>query len=183
MLGHVDTFSPGLLVAMPQMGDPNFERAVILMVEHSAEGAMGIICNRPGTMAVEELARSHGFPCSDGAGFVLVGGPVDRERGFILHRLPQIEEALDLADGVRLSVSKDSVPPILAGPADDWRFCLGYAGWGPGQLEQEVVAGAWLTAPLSARRLFDTPPEQIWSAVIRDLGVDPAFLVPGTGLH
>jgi putative transcriptional regulator len=165
------------------MGDPNFERTVILMVEHSADGSMGLICNRAGTITVEEVARAHGFPVRDDAGPVMVGGPVDRERGFIIHRLPDIEEALDLADGVRLSVSRDSVQPILSENPTDWRFCLGYAGWGAGQLEQEVVAGAWLTAPLSARRVFDTPLEKIWAAVIRDLGVDPAFLVPGAGLH
>jgi putative transcriptional regulator len=179
----VDSFAPGLLIAMPQMGDPNFERSVILLVEAGGDGAMGIVLNRPGPVTVEEIARAHGFPVPAGAGPVMVGGPVDRERGFLIHRLPAIAEAMDLADGVRLSVSKDSVEPILSERPGDWRFCLGYAGWGPGQLEQEVVAGAWLTAPLTARRVFDTPLEQIWSAVIRDLGVDPAFLVPGAGLH
>ncbi len=168
---------------MPQMGDPNFERAVILLVEHSSEGAMGLVFNRPGSLTVEQLAKAHGFPCARDAGPVMVGGPVDRERGFLIHRLPAIDEALDLADGVRLSVSKDSVPEVLSESPADWRFCLGYAGWGAGQLEQEVVAGAWLTAPLTSRRVFDTPLEQIWQAVIRDLGVDPAFLVPGAGLH
>ncbi len=168
---------------MPQMGDPNFERSVILLVEHSADGSMGLVCNRPGTITVEEVAMAQGFPVRGDAGQMMVGGPVDRERGFLIHRLRNIEEALDLADGVRLSVSRDSVQPILAESPTDWRFYLGYAGWGPGQLEEEVVAGAWLTAPLSARRLFDTPHDQIWTAVIRDLGVEPAFLVPGAGLH
>jgi putative transcriptional regulator len=179
----VDAFAPGLLIAMPQMGDPNFERSVILLVEHGPGGAMGIVFNRPGTITVEEVARAHGFPVRTDTGPVMVGGPVDRERGFLIHRLAGIEESLDLADGVRLSVSRDSVRPILSEAPAHYRFCLGYAGWGPGQLEEEVVQGAWLTAPLSARRVFDTPLDQIWSAVIRDLGVDPAFLVPGAGLH
>jgi len=179
----VDSFAPGLLVAMPQMGDPNFDRSVILMIEHGAGGAMGIICNRPGEITIEEIARAHELPVPRGTGSVLVGGPVDRERGFFIHRLPAIAEAVDLVDGVRLSVSRDSIEPILSGDPGDYRFCLGYAGWGPGQLEQEVVQGGWLTAPLTARRIFDTPTEKIWTAVIRDLGVDPAFLVPGTGLH
>jgi putative transcriptional regulator len=179
----VDSFAPGLLIAMPQMGDPNFERCVILMVEHGPAGAMGLVCNRPGTLTIEEVARAQGLSAKHGMGPVLVGGPVDRERGFFIHRLPGIEEALDLVDGVRLSVSRDSVEPILAEAGTDYRFCLGYAGWGPGQLENEVVQGAWLTAPLTARRVFDTPPERIWDMVIRDLGVDPAMLVPGQGLH
>ena len=179
----MDTFAPGLLVAMPQMGDPNFDRSVILMVEHGRGGAMGIVFNRPGTLTIADIARLHELRVQPGAGQVMVGGPVDRERGFLLHRLPAIEEALDLADGVRLSVSRDSVGPILAEAPSNYRFCLGYAGWGPGQLEQEVVAGGWLTAPLTARRVFDTPHDQIWAAVIRDLGVEPAFLVPGAGLH
>jgi putative transcriptional regulator len=179
----VDTFAPGLLVAMPQMGDPNFERSVILMVEHGPGGAMGIVCNRPGPLTVGQVARAHGFPCKNGEGPVMVGGPVDRERGFLIHRLAEVDEAMELADGVRLSVSRDSVEPILAGDGGDYRFCLGYAGWGAGQLEEEVVQGAWLTAPLTARRVFDTALDHIWDAVIRDLGVDPAFLVPGQGLH
>jgi len=179
----VDDLAPGLLVAMPQMGDPNFERAVILLIEHGSGGAMGLVFNRPASLTIEQVAKAHGFECRAEAGPVLFGGPVDRERGFLIHRLPRIEEALDLIDGVRLSVSRDSVGPIFAEDPTQYRFCLGYAGWGPGQLEEEVMGGAWLTAPLTARRIFDTPVEQIWNAVIRDLGVDPAFLVPGAGLH
>jgi putative transcriptional regulator len=175
--------APGLLIAMPQMGDPNFDRSVILLVEHSDGGSMGLVCNRPGTITVEDVARAHGLVSRKGSGPVFVGGPVDRERGFLIHRLPEIEEALDLSDGIRLSVSTESVKPILAEDPAHYRFCLGYAGWAPGQLEEEVVAGAWLTGPLTARRMFDTPAERMWEAVIRDLGVEPAFLVPGSGRH
>src|SRR5205085_6326541 len=104
--GHaspVDGIAPGLLIAMPRMGDPNFERSVIMMVEHGEGGAMGIAFNRPGSVTVEQIARAHGFPCRPGAGPVLVGGPVDRERGFLIHRLALIEDAIDLGGGVRLS--------------------------------------------------------------------------------
>ena len=108
-------------------------------------------------------------------------GPVQRERGFLVHRRPEVGDSVQLEDDVYLSVSTDALRALLAGDPAAYRLCLGYAGWGPGQLEREMVAGGWLNSSITSRRIFDTPVEKIWDAVIRDLGIDPAFLVQGGG--
>ena len=88
---------------------------------------------------------------------------------------------MHLHEDVWLSVSTDALRILLSGDPAAYRLCLGYAGWGPGQLEKEMVSGGWLNSAISSRRIFDTPPEKIWESVIRDLGIDPAFLVQGGG--
>ena len=88
---------------------------------------------------------------------------------------------MEVTDGIWLSASSDSLKSLLEGDPAQYRLCLGYAGWGPGQLEREVMFGGWLTGTATARRVFETPPEKVWDLAIRDLGVDPAFLVPSGG--
>ena len=90
-------------------------------------------------------------------------------------------DSIKVHDGLFLSVSTDSLKPLLAGDPGAYRLCLGYAGWGPGQLEREVIVGGWLTGKVSTERIFDTPSEKVWDAAIRDLGFDPAFLVSSGG--
>ena len=115
------------------------------------------------------------------AGYAFIGGPVQRERGFLVHRRADLGDSVALLDDVFLSVSTDALRTLLAGDPSSYRLCLGYAGWGPGQLERELEAGGWLNSSISSKRIFDTPVEKIWDAVIRDLGIDPAFLVQGGG--
>jgi len=173
--------APGFLIAVPQMDDPNFSRAVVLLVEHSEEGAMGIVFNRPGEIAISDVARAHGIVVNRAARTAYSGGPVQPDRGFLLHRRDDVAESVEIADGIYLSVSTDSLRPLLEGDPAMYRLCLGYAGWGPGQLEKEVMVGGWLTGDCSAERLFETPADKVWDLAIRDLGVDPAFLVPSGG--
>ena len=177
----MDDLAPGLLIAVPQMEDPNFTRSVVLLVEHSEDGAMGIVFNRPSEVALSEIAREQGFPVHPEAGLAFIGGPVSPERGFLLHRRSDVPDSIQLQDGLFLSVSTDSLKPLLEGDPCAYRLCLGYAGWGPGQLEREVIVGGWLTGKASAERIFDTPSEKVWDAAIRDLGFDPAFLVQSGG--
>jgi putative transcriptional regulator len=177
----VSDLAPGLLIAVPQMDDPNFSRSVVLLVEHNESGAMGIVFNRPSDVSLADIGKEHDIAVASGAGMAYVGGPVSRERGFLIHRRTDIAESVALEDGVFLSVSTDALAELLGGDPDQYRLCLGYAGWGPGQLEREMVAGGWLNSKITSQRIFDTPDEKIWDAVIRDLGIDPAFLVQGGG--
>jgi putative transcriptional regulator len=177
----VTELAPGFLIAVPQMDDENFSRSVVLLVEHSAEGAMGIVVNRPSEITLDEIGRAHGIRTPRGAGTAFLGGPVQRDRGFLLHRRGDVPDSVEVVDGVFLSVSTDSLKELLEGPPGQYRLCLGYAGWGPGQLEKEVMVGGWLTGTASAQRVLETPHEKVWDAAIRDLGVDPAFLVPSGG--
>jgi putative transcriptional regulator len=177
----VSDLAPGILIAVPQMDDPNFSRSVVLLIEHNESGAMGIVVNRPSDVPLQDIAREHGMDVHDGAGNAFIGGPVQRERGFLVHRRGEVGDSVKLEEDVFLSVSTDALRALLAGDPASYRLCLGYAGWGAGQLEREMVAGGWLNSNISAKRLFDTPVEKIWEAVIRDLGIDPAFLVQGGG--
>ena len=163
------------------MDDENFSRSVVLMLEHGPDGAMGLIFNRPSDVRLADVGRTHGVEVHARAGHAFVGGPVQQDRGFILHKREDVPDSVKVSEGIFLSVSTDSLRPLLEGDPSSYRLCLGYAGWGPGQLEREVMVGGWLTGSASALRVFDTPPDRVWDLAIRDLGVDPAFLVPSGG--
>lgn len=183
--------APGLLLSMPHLLDPNFTRAVVLMVEHSDEGSFGLIVNQPSDLAVTELLEQleidwHGSPND----VVWSGGPVTPSTGWVLHEpldgLPEPGgggSTLSVAPGIVLSTSPDVLRGIAGAPPGRVRFLLGYAGWGPGQLASEMVRGSWLHADASPEIVFDTPPEQMWSVALHSLGVDPETLIPGQGVH
>jgi putative transcriptional regulator len=114
---------------------------------------------------------------------VFVGGPVQPERGFVLHARPDVEDSVEIQDGVFVSSSMDALKHLILDPDAQFKLCLGYAGWGPGQLEKELQEGAWLSAPLARRHVLETPPAQTWDAVLRGMGIDPAMLQQGGGLH
>ncbi len=173
--------APGLLIAVPQMDDDNFSRSVVLMLEHGPDGAMGLVFNRRSDVKLRDVGATHGLEVHHGAGHAYVGGPVQPDRGFILHKRADVPDSVRITEGIFLSVSTDSLRPLLEGDPTQYRLCLGYAGWGPGQLEREVMIGGWLTGDASVLRVFDTPAERVWDLAIRDLGVDPAFLVPSGG--
>jgi len=175
-----------LLISTPAMGDPRFSRSVIYLCAHSAAGAFGLVINRPVrdlllADVLDQLGiRVTGTPPSAP---VLVGGPVEAARGFVLYRSDDPEDPDDparqvLSDGLALTAS----PQILAeiargeGPAD-WLLALGYAGWGPGQLETEIAQNAWLTCDASAALIFDPDRgETLWRKALRSMGVDPLSL-------
>ncbi len=181
----VSELAPAFLVAVPQLGDPNFSRAIVLMLEHSPKGAIGLVVNRPSPLTLFEVARSQGVPSRDEqrAAPVFSGGPVETERGFLLHADPLLPESVELVDQLFVSSSIEALKQLLAGPPVGWRLCLGYAGWGPGQLEEELKEGAWLVAPPAARHVLETPPKKAWDAVLHDLGIDPSMLLHTSGLH
>jgi putative transcriptional regulator len=179
------TLAPGLLLAMPQLGDPNFHRSVVLMLEHGEGGSMGLVINRGAPLTLGELARGQSMKISSGRTeqAVFVGGPVEPHRGFILHDDETVAEKHPILPGLFLSVTLDALGPLLEDPVPNVRFCLGYAGWGPKQLEAEMASGSWLFAEAKAKAILEGNPSQLWEETLRGMGVEPAMLMVGKGLN
>jgi putative transcriptional regulator len=185
ILTPVKALSPGFLIAMPQMTDPNFHQTVVLMVEHSAEGSMGLVLNRESPLTLGELGKNQALAVWPGrqGQRVRVGGPVEPYRGFVLHDSPAVEERSEVLPGLFLSVTSDALTPLLVDDAATLRFCLGYAGWGPGQVERELKEGAWLFTEASRDAALLMAPEALWEQVIKGMGIDPGWLVTAGGLN
>jgi putative transcriptional regulator len=190
--------APGLLVAMPQLLDPNFHRAVVLMVEHNEEGSFGLIINRPSSMSVSALLGALDMNWGgDNGAVVWTGGPVMPTSGWVLHEptarvgpgAPTLQSGLEndgtvsFAPGIDLSTSPDKLRVIANAPPERTRFLLGYAGWGPGQLASEMARGSWLHADPDPDLIFETPSDFLWETALRSLGVSPETLVQSTGIH
>ncbi len=173
------------LIAMPDLSDPNFAHSVTLICEHNEHGAMGVIINQPLALQVSEILQhldiklGHNF--NDHA--VFAGGPVHTEVGLILHPPQgQWESSIRLSDEICITSSKDILQAISQGEGPEKvNLVLGFAGWGPGQLERELVDNAWLTAPADADILFDTPNEKRWTHAVKSIGIDLAHLSVQTG--
>ncbi|HEY5719420.1 MAG TPA: YqgE/AlgH family protein [Gammaproteobacteria bacterium] len=165
------------LIAMPSLDDPNFTRSVTYVCEHNADGAMGIVINRPLEIFLDEVLLQMEIEITDRAASrsrVLLGGPVQQDRGFVLHRLTSHWEATHaINDLVGVTTSRDILDSIAhgRGPAQ-CLVALGYAGWGTGQLEQEMAENAWLSTPADLGILFELPYAQRWEAAARLVGVD-----------
>lgn len=170
-----------LLVAMPTMSDPRFERAVILLCAHSESGAMGILLNKTlDALSFAELLEQLDIPEVGDASQIKVhfGGPVDTERGFVVHSTDLLHETtLVIGDGMALTATIDMLKSIAKGAGPDNSFlALGYAGWGPGQLEQEIQQNGWLVVTPDRDIVFGAALDQKWQAAVTKLGVDPALL-------
>lgn len=165
------------LIAMPQLADPSFHQTVTYICAHSPEGAMGIVINRPlGIPLGEVLVQMKLAPEDPAVNGITVfdGGPVQRDRGFILYRPPrQFDSTLRVTATLALATSRDILEAICRGNGpDDSLVALGYAGWGAGQLEQEMVDNAWLTAPADEDLLFHVPHDQRYAEAVSRIGVD-----------
>lgn len=177
--------APGFLIAMPQLGDPNFSKAVVLMIEHGQGGAMGLVLNRAAPLTLKDLARGQSLSLARTleTEAIYVGGPVEPQRGFVLHDSTDVEEKHEVVPGLYLSVTMDSLGPLLAEGAARLRFCLGYAGWGPNQLEEEIAQGSWLFTEASSKPVLHGDPEHLWDETVRGMGVDPARLFSAKGVN
>jgi putative transcriptional regulator len=175
------------LIAMPGMGDPNFARGITFICQHSDEGAMGLVVNRLSEFTLGDVLKQMNMPCERetvAAAPVLVGGPVQPERGFVLHLSDKHEwdSSYHVNDLVTVTTSRD----ILAAMADGdgprrALVALGYAGWGAGQLEQELRDNAWLTVAADEHILFDTALDERWNAAVASVGINPANLTSYSG--
>ena len=165
------------LIAMPAMGDPNFNETVTYICRHDDDGAVGIVINRPTDMALGDVFEQLSLdkPGTEQARQrVLRGGPVQPDRGFVLHQGDDgFESTFDPQALVKVTVSLDILASMARGegPAPAV-VALGYAGWGAGQLESELAANAWLSTPADPAIIFNTPIEQRWSAAAGLLGID-----------
>ena len=178
-----------LLIAMPVMGDPRFERSVIYMCAHSADGAMGIMVNRPaGSIDFPELlvqlkiiskAEQIKLPENAETMKVLQGGPVDTSRGFVLHSGDfYIKDAtLRIADGICLTATVDILKAIARGTGPKHAIlALGYAGWAAGQLESEIQDNGWLHCDADSDLIFGGDVEEKYARALRKIGIDPGML-------
>ena len=183
-----------MLVAMPSMQDERFRRSVIYMCAHSDEGAMGIVINRPAVdLSFSDLLVQLGI-IQDGEAIrlpqaaermnVLVGGPVERSRGFVLHS-PDFfldESTLPIDDGVCLTATVDILRAIARGKGPESAvLALGYAGWSPGQLEREIQANGWLNCPADPALIFGTGLDAKYDLAMRKIGIDPIMLSSEAG--
>lgn len=197
----MSSLAPGFLVAAPILRDPNFAGSCVLMVEHSAEGALGFIVNRSANaglrrvlaqLGASDIKVRHEVP-------VMVGGPVSPETGWIVFeangeerlydgngvrseesrvvRVDQREDVLMVTESLGVSASKQFLLDAIQGKASGRAMLVqGYAGWGPGQLESEIRQGVWIPVDLDSRVLFDTAPDKRWAAALAVIGVHPAAL-------
>ena len=174
------------LIAMPQLSDPNFSRTVTYLCAHHSEGAMGIVINRPLDLKLGEvLGHMDIDPTTPHVNEmqVIQGGPVERERGFVIHQpAGKWDAVLAVGDGIGLATSRDILTAIARGKGpENALVALGYAGWGAGQLEKELIQNAWLSGPADTSIIFDVPYEERWASAARCLGVDPNRLLGEAG--
>jgi putative transcriptional regulator len=182
-----DTLQGKLLVAMPGIGDPRFEKSVIIMCAHDAEHAMGVVINKPrDEITLNEVLEHLGLTVDDDVAgrIVLDGGPVRPDRGYVLHSedFAAGEATQDVAPGIRLTATRDVLEAVAREHAPE-RFvlALGCAGWGAGQLEEELKHNAWLVVDPSNAIVFGDAHENKWQAAIKSLGFDPSQLMDNVG--
>lgn len=174
------------LMAMPHMADPNFAQTLIYLIEHNREGAMGLVVNRPSGLnladILEQLRPDEPVGLANHQVVVFSGGPVQTDRGFVLHPAgAQFQATLGLGE-LGVTTSQDVLFAIADGVGPKHYFiALGYAGWQPGQLEAELVDNVWLSCPAQPHILFDLPPEQRLTAAAASLGVDLDLLTTQVG--
>jgi putative transcriptional regulator len=181
-----DFLTNHFLVAMPTLADPNFQHSVTFICEHNSQGALGIIINRPSNVMLGDIFKQLAIKASVKASNTLPvwqGGPVQVERGFVIHTpTGDWESTLKLDSGIGITTSRDVLAAIARGAGPEKQFiALGYAGWGAGQLEAELAENAWLSTPADPRILFDLPVDQRWQAAAQSIGVDLALLSGDTG--
>ncbi len=182
-----DSYLAGqLLIAMPGMRDPRFVRTVVYMCAHSAEGAMGIVINRVlESLTFDDLLEQLGIEGSvpPEAATVHFGGPVETGRGFVLHSGDYRQDGtLAVAADVSLTATVDILRAIAAGEGPRRHLlALGYAGWGPGQLDGEIRANGWLHVAADEALVFDTELDSKWDRAIAKIGIDPRMLSDAAG--
>jgi putative transcriptional regulator len=174
------------LIAMPAMDDPNFHRTVTLICQHDDEGAIGLIVNRPLEVPLQQVFEQMDID-EVGPRFrdapIFVGGPVQQERGFVLHQpIGTWDSTLSVSDDLGMTTSRDILAAMASGDGPDRAMvALGYAGWGAGQLEAEMASNSWLNAPADQSIIFDLDVSKRWLEAARLLGVDIDRLSDQTG--
>lgn len=181
------SLAPGFLIASPPLGDPNFDRTVVMLAVHNEDGALGFVVNRQAPLSLGELLRQADYDeCGDHEGEVWFGGPVQPQSGWIVIDDPSIcggDGIIEVGSRLRVSSSREVFDElandVIKGTADARRrlVLLGYSGWAPMQLEGEIARGAWLPVPLDQSILFDVEPDQRWEKAYALLGLTPSHVM------
>lgn len=180
-----DLQAPVLLLAMPQVLDPFFHRSVVLLLHHTEEGSFGFIVNRPTELRLQEILAGMEIAwqgVEDALAYF--GGPVQSQMGTVMFSLSvgehfdldSLEGMTEVGPGILISQQSDDLGRLAAKPPLNMRLFLGYAGWGAGQLVDEIVRNDWLTAPVNNELLFSDQPEKAWEQALHSVGVDPSTL-------
>ncbi len=177
--------NPLFLIAMPDLADPNFARSVVLIFQHTQEGAIGLVLNRATEVTLGTFARNKKYDCRSELDniAVLQGGPVEPEHGWILHTDASVEEKQEILPGLYVSGTVPSLKHLLEHGTGNMRLILGYSGWGAGQLEDEMAEGTWVTVPAQVHHVFAADPSQTWKNVLSEMGINPVNLSGGGGVH
>lgn len=180
-----ESFRPTLLLSMPQLQDPNFAHTVVLLCDYVPEGAFGLVLNRPTDMPASSMVKLEPPVVGGNSLPLCIGGPVEPERGWILlGEEPDELEYRQIREGLYLSTSPTLLRRVLSErPAPRARVLAGYAGWGPGQLDEELAESAWLIGDVDLDLVFDVDPAVMWETAIRRLGADPSALQTSHGVH
>ncbi len=175
---------PSLLIALPQLQDPNFVKTVVLLLEYDDQGAIGFVINKMSSFSLNEIASEDiVFPVEIPA---WIGGPVGAERGIFVHNYEAIESDGCYHHDIKITSSIDSMKRLIefsshqANHSDiyPYRFLVGYAGWGKNQLDNEIKSGAWIQTEFDAELVFNTPWKHMWSQAIHSLGCNPINIAP-----
>ncbi len=188
----IDSLTNHILIAMPTLADPNFFQSVVLICQHTEEGAMGIIINRPTDISLAEILvhldvkDSIGVSAADSELMkipVFVGGPLQRERGFVIHEPNgKWESSAVISEEIEITSSRDILEAISKGKGPDKKFvALGYAAWAPGQLEEEIMQNSWLSGPMDPDLIFEVSDDERWQAAAASIGVDLNLLSEYSG--
>jgi putative transcriptional regulator len=177
------------LIAMPNLADTNFSQTVSYLCQHNEEGALGIVINRPADMTLGDILKQMSInACSQQIQDtpVFIGGPVQQERGFIIHskdtEMETWDSSMSTSDTTSLTSSRDILEAIAEGKGPkQYLIALGYAGWGSGQLEKEMINNAWLNTPCENKILYQTPVEQRWNDAASQIGIDIKQLITPAG--
>lgn len=165
------------IIAMPNLADPHFFHTVAYLCQHSDSGALGIVINRVTNMKLGDIFAQMKIPVTSETAantLVFAGGPVQQERGFVLHTTEgSWDMSVAVSDSIYLTTSKDIIEAIALdqGP-QNYLVALGYAGWGEGQLEKELLNNAWLTSPYGQNILFETPIDKRWQSAAKQIGIN-----------
>jgi putative transcriptional regulator len=175
-----DFQTPVLLLAMPQVQDPFFHKSVVLLLHHQDEGSLGFIVNRPTGVKLSEILEDLEIPWQgDENALAFFGGPVEPQLGTLLYRDEDAEASESrhlVCPGMALTQHVGDLESLAGKPPASFRLLLGYAGWGEGQLVEELLRNDWLTAPVREDLIFNDDPEEVWRLALESLGIDPAQL-------
>lgn len=178
-----DSLADHFLIATPWLGDPRFQGAIVYLCDHTADGAFGVMINQPLDVSLGEILEQLDLEGGDLETPVFSGGPVHQERGFVLHPPGESWQSTSrVSDRVAVTTSRDVLAALgdARGP-EQYLVALGYAGWGEGQLEEELTGNAWLTCPASHEILFETPWQERYGVVLKKMGIDPGQLDQSVG--